>query len=288
MKREAKRLLANALDFLVLSIEHFNRPSNTGRTTAVLVFLDHSLEMLLKAAIVERGGDIDNKDHPGQKIGFDTCVGRGLSDGEIQFLSDDQAKLLRMINGERDAAQHYLNGITEQLLYLQAQSGVSVFREILRKVFKLELSSLLPARALPISTLPPVDLHMIFDREIESIKQMLTPGSRKRVDVEAHLRSLIIIDKALLGGNVQQPNRRETNIRRKGLSGGLDWREVFPNVASLSVEAGEGGHVINLVTRKKGEGLPIKIAEEASSEAQDAAVMLQTINEFDRYSMNSL
>ena len=47
MKREAKLLLGKAIDSLVLSMEHFNRPCDRGRTTAVLIFLDHAFEMTL-------------------------------------------------------------------------------------------------------------------------------------------------------------------------------------------------------------------------------------------------
>ena len=58
MKRETKYLLAKATDSLVISIEHFNRPWDRGRVDAVLIFLDHAFEMLLKAAILHRGGNL--------------------------------------------------------------------------------------------------------------------------------------------------------------------------------------------------------------------------------------
>ena len=70
MKREAKLLLQKATDSLLLGIEQFNKPFDTGRVEAVLILLDHSLEMQLKAAIVERGGRIKEKGEP-QTIGFD-------------------------------------------------------------------------------------------------------------------------------------------------------------------------------------------------------------------------
>ena len=37
MKREAKHLLTKAIDLLVLSVEHYNRPSDRGRVHAVLI-----------------------------------------------------------------------------------------------------------------------------------------------------------------------------------------------------------------------------------------------------------
>lgn len=51
MKKETRLLKNKSLNSLTLSIEHFNRPWDQGRTDAVLMFMDHSFEMFLKAAI---------------------------------------------------------------------------------------------------------------------------------------------------------------------------------------------------------------------------------------------
>jgi hypothetical protein len=48
MRKEVKILRSKAIESLVLSIELFNRPSETGRAHGVLIFLDHAFEMLLK------------------------------------------------------------------------------------------------------------------------------------------------------------------------------------------------------------------------------------------------
>ncbi len=58
MRKQAKILLARSLDSLVLSIEHFNRPWDRGRTEAVLILLDRSFELLLKSIILHKGGKI--------------------------------------------------------------------------------------------------------------------------------------------------------------------------------------------------------------------------------------
>jgi hypothetical protein len=161
MKREARLLLGKAEDSLVLSVEHFNRADERGRATTVLVLLDHAFEMLLKAAILHRGGKIREK-RARETIGFDACVRRALSDGDIKFLTSEQALTLQSINGLRDAAQHHLIDISEGQLYIHAQSGVTLFGDILKKVFALELSDRLPARVLPVSTIAPADLQTLF------------------------------------------------------------------------------------------------------------------------------
>jgi hypothetical protein len=54
MKKEAKHLYQKAIDSLTLSIELFNRPNDCGRVHGVLIFIDHSFEMLLKAGILHK------------------------------------------------------------------------------------------------------------------------------------------------------------------------------------------------------------------------------------------
>ena len=141
MKKEVRQLRAKAINALVLSIDHFNRPWDRGRTEAVLILLDHSFEMLLKAAIRHRQGKI-RRPREKQTIGFDACVRKGLTDGALKFLSDEQALTLQTINGQRDAAQHYLLDMSEPclsgyhphtlyvvcLLGLQARAGAGALR----------------------------------------------------------------------------------------------------------------------------------------------------------------
>ena len=104
MKKEVKILRRKAVDSLILSIEHFNRPSDTGRVHSVLIFLDHAFEMLFKAIIVHRGGRI-REARSEQTIGFNACVRKGISDAKVKFLNEKQALTVQTINSLRDAAQ---------------------------------------------------------------------------------------------------------------------------------------------------------------------------------------
>jgi len=97
MKKDVKIHRTKAIESLVLSIEHFNRPSNTGRVHAVLMLLDHSFEMLFKAIILHRGGRIRER-RSEQTIGFDACVRKGLSDAQVKFLNGNQALTVQIIN----------------------------------------------------------------------------------------------------------------------------------------------------------------------------------------------
>ena len=232
MRREAKLLLDKAIDSLLLGIELFNRPQDRGRITAVLIQTDHGFEMFLKSAILHRGGQIRDKGAK-ETIGFNTCVGRGLSDGRIKFLSEEQALTLQAINGLRDAAQHHLLDISENQLYIYLQSAVTLFKDLIRDVFQKELANEFPSRVLPISTTPPTDLATIFDFEVNEILKLLRPNRRRRIEAEARLRPLVLLDLLVRGEN-EQPS----DLELKHISEELfkkSWPEVFPGVAIIDV-----------------------------------------------------
>lgn len=282
MKREARLLLEKACDSLLLSIELFNRPNDRGRVSATLIQLDHAFEMLLKAAILHRGGRIREK-RAKETIGFDACVRRGLSDGSIRFLTEEQALTLQTINGLRDAAQHHLLDVAEGQLYLHEQSGVTLFRDLLRSVFGQDLTGRLPTRVLPVSTSPPTDLATLFDSEVKEIQKLLRPGQRRRIEVEARLRPLAILDAAIKGEKGQPSS---TDLLRMGqdLRGGRKWTELFTGVAAVEISKDALGPALSLRLSKK-EGIPMQLVPEGTPDA--AVVAISRVNELDVYSLGA-
>ena len=282
MKKEVRQLREKAINALVLSIEHFNRPWDRGRTEGVLILLDHSFEMLLKAAIRQRQGKI-RKAREKQTIGFDACVRKGLTDASLKFLTDEQALTLQAINGQRDAAQHYLVDMSEHQLYFYAQAGVTLFRDIHDDVFDEKLMLELPERVLPISTTAPKDLLALFEKEIEEIKGLLAPGTRKKMDAVAKARSLAVLESAV-NGNYEQPSDRELEKVCKRLSDGQAWSAVFPGVASINITAEGDGPTLSLRLTKN-EGTPVHLLKEG--EGAGAVVAVRRVNELDFYSLSA-
>jgi hypothetical protein len=271
MKHETRTLLNKAVNSLLLSVEHFNRPVDRGRCEAVLIFMDHAFEMLLKAAILQKGGKIIE---PGAKqtIGFDTCVGQALSAQNIMFLTAEQAISLRVINSLRDAAQHHILEITEQQLYIHAQTGFTLFRDILRTVFNQELNAYLPDRVLPISTTVPINLVALFESELAEIEKMLSPGRRKRMEALARLLPLTILDTTINGSSLQ-PSTAELRTKINMLQKGLSWEEIFPGVASIQLAAEVVGPSLNLrITKDKNQGIPVTLVPENTPGAVIVAV----------------
>lgn len=280
MKREAKILFQKGIDSLTLAVEIFNRPYDCGRTAATLILIDHSFEMLLKAAILHRGGKIRER-RAKQTIGFDACVRRGLSDGSIRFLSEDQALLLQAINGLRDAAQHHILEISEAQLYMHAQAGLTLFRDLLISVFEMELAINLPQRILPLATQAPCDLETLFDTEVEEIKKLIQPGRRRQTEASARLRPLAILD-STIRGEKGQPGRGDIAKIKRGITQGKPWQEIFPGVASVQIVTKGTGPMLELRLTKK-EGMPVQIVPEGTPGASVVAV--RRVNELGYYNL---
>lgn len=269
MKKITKILLNKSLESLILSIDHFNRPWDKGRIPAVLILLDHSFEMFLKAGIIHQGGDIQET-HSKNTIGFDACVRKALSNAEIKFLTKEQALILQAINGLRDAAQHYFLDISEQLLYTHAQAGLTLFRDLYKKVFQRNLREELPVRVLPISTKPPADFANLFDNEIKSVQSLLIPGKRRHIEAKGKLRTLAVLNNALLGKNLQPEEKEIDSIVRK-LKENKEWVDLFPGVASINITAKGYGPSLDLRLTKK-KGVPIQLVPEGTPGATTVAV----------------
>ena len=282
MKREAKLLLEKACNSLVLSIELFNRPHDRGRISGTLIQLDHGFEMLMKAAILHRGGRIRERGAK-ETIGFDTCVRRSLSDGKIKYLTEAQALVLQTINGLRDAAQHHLLDISEGQLYVHGQSGVTLFRDLLKSVFDQGLVSHLPTRVLPISTSAPTNLAALFDSEVAEIKKLLRPGRRRRIEAMARLRPLAILDGAIRGEK-SQPSDRDLERLGKNLLMETGWDDVFQGAAAVEITADKVGPSLSLRFSKK-EGIPIQLVAEGTPGA--SVVGVKRVDELGFYSLGA-
>lgn len=269
MKGEARLLLEKATDSLLLGIEKFNCPFERGRITSVLISLDHAFEMLLKASILQRGGRI-RKRGASETLGFDACVRVGLSDAKVKLLNEEQALTLQMLNGLRDAAQHHLIAIEEAQLYIHAQSAVTLFRDLLKSVFRRDLVDYLPRRILPLSTQTPVDLSALFESETSEIRKLLNRGRKARVEIDARLRPLAIVE-ATIRGQKTQPSKNELHKLEKLLKRKRNWRDLFPGVSQIEISPSGSGATLSLRLTKK-TGIPVVIVPEGTPGASVVAV----------------
>lgn len=278
MKREVRLLKGRAVGSLLLAIELFNRPSDRGRHEAVLIHADHALELLLKAIIVHKGGRI-RRAKEANTLTFGDCVNKCVSERQVQCLSENDAVALRALNGWRDAAQHYYLELPESQLYMAAQGAVTLFGDLLQKVFDESLRAHLPDRVMPVSTRPPTDLHLMLDESFAEIAALIGPGARRLSEAKARLRPIAILEAASRGDD-RGPSEAELRRSIRRLRTREDWRVVFPGVASLRLDTSGTGLTYSLRLTKN-EGLPVRrVAEE-----EGVPLAERRVNELDFYSL---
>jgi hypothetical protein len=280
VRKEAKTLYGKAADSLVLAVDHFNRVWDRGRTEVVLIMLDRAFELLLKSIIVHLSGKIRAKDS-NRTIGFDVCLRKCLSEHPFRCFTEDEAVTLQNLNSLRNAAQHYLTELSEDMLYIYAQSAVTLFDKLSTHILGLRLKDAMPNRVLPVSPKPPRDFGLILEAEFGAITKMVAPGSRKGLDAKARIRSLAILQSSL-DGRKSQPSDRELNGIVRRIRGGDGWRAIFPGVATLRIDPDAAGPGLALrITKNQGEA--IRLVPEGSPDATVVAV--KRVNELDFYSM---
>jgi len=242
------------VDSLVLAVDHFNRVWDRGRTEAVLIMLDRAFELLLKAMIVHRGGKIRAPDSS-LTIGFDPCLRKCISEEPLRCLTEDEAVTIQNLNSLRDAAQHYFTELSEDLLYIYSQSAVTLFDKLVSDVMYIKLKDTMPNRVLPVSPKPPRDFGLILDAQFGEIAQMVAPGSRKRLDAKARIRSIAILQSSL-DGRKSQPSDRELDGIVRRIRDGAGWRAIFPGVATLRIDPNATGPGLALrITKNQGEAI---------------------------------
>lgn len=266
---------------MVLAVDCFNRVWDRGRAEAVLILLDRSFELLLKAIIIHKGGKIREKPKDGTTIGFDLCLRKCLSDERIKCLNEDEVVSLQAINSLRDAAQHYIVELSEEHLYVYAQTAVSLFGKLSSEHLGVALSRDVPQRVLPVCARPPRDLSILFDDEFSVIKEMVSPGSRKRLDAKAKLRSLAILE-ASLDGKKTQPGDRDLDKIVEKVIDGHDWRDVFPGVAKLQIDPdAEGPGLAIRITKKEGDAVHLVDPNDPNA----TVLAVKRVNELDFYNL---
>lgn len=277
-KRDVAELKTRAINSLVLAIELFNRPHDQCRTEAVLILLHHSFEMLLKAIIQQRVGSIYA---PGAKFthGFDKCLEITLS--QLRVITADERAALSILDAHRDTAVHFYLEISEDLLYVQAQASVTLFDDLLFRVFKERLAEILSTRILPISSRPPKDLALLIDHELSQIDELLKAGSRKGSQAAARLRPILALATASRedAERVAETELRKAIVKRRR---GEEWNVIFPEIAQLRLDT-QGDGIPFYLRIKKDAPLAVRVAKDG--EPVVGTLIKQEVNIWDKFNL---
>jgi hypothetical protein len=273
MRREARVLKFKAIRSLRRSAEAFNSFDDEGRVTAVLLHLQHSFEMLLKAALVERHLPVFDEAQ-GKAIGFNRCVNLGA---ESLGITEDEAGLLRAVDALRDQEQHWFAEISEGLFYAHVRAAVTLFDDLLIRAMGDRLTNHLPLRILPLSAEPPRDIQILLDEEYSQISQRLQAGRRRSADARARIRCLLSLE-AHAAGDVVVSSKDVQRVERP-IRAGRPRDEVFPRLRGLVTEVdGEGLRVRVHIAKAGGPGVRYIPADDPSAAAAVREVDLQKKN----------
>jgi hypothetical protein len=259
LKQETRVLRRKAVESLKATAAAFNSPHDEGRVTQVLLCLQHSFEMLLKAALVHESISVFDR-KSGRSIGFEACVRQASNSPHIK-LGEADAGTLRAIDAMRDDEQHWFNEVSEQLLYLHARAGLTLFDDLLARVFDERLADHLPQRVLPLSVDPPRDLSVLVDEEYSQIAALLKPGRRARCEAQARIRTLLAME-AHVEPDVRV-STRDVNRVARGIKEGRPCIEVFPRLGDIATQLDGEGVTLKVHFAKKA-GAPVRYVSDES------------------------
>lgn len=265
LRNETRFLRNKALSSVRSAMTAFNSLDEDGRATRVLLHLQHAFEMLLKAALVQDKQEVFDKT-TGRSIGFDKCV--NLGQPKPIGLTTEEQGTLRTIDAMRDEEQHWYTVVDEGLLYLYTRAGVTLFDDLLYRVFSERLADYMPLRVLPVGTEPPQDFQTLVDREYSNIADLLKPGRRARAEADARVRTLLAMEAQV------DPDAEvsDADVRRvvRGIQAGKSRAAVFPRLSGVATSFQGTGLSVEVRFVKK-EGVAVRLVKDDQQE--DAAAI---------------
>lgn len=285
LRPDVDRLLSQSVDSLTLGVDQFNRTAERGRQASVVMFLDHACELLLKAALLQRGCDIRDGD-TGYTFSSETCLNKATDDAAVKFLAEDERTTMRVLNALRDQAQHYLVDVSEPVLYTVAQSTLTLFGDLLVRLFAVPLGDRLPRRVLPLSTDPPRDIQVVMDEEFSQLKKLLRKRSQAVQAAEPKLRCLMAIDRAVKGEDIQVP-AADLDAAQNAVRDSSDWGGLFTGIAQLSFR-GDGTGIGLALTITKHDGILVRVAGDGESAEGTIAIRKVEDTSFYCYGLTEL
>ena len=262
LKQDARALKKKALSSMRSAMTAFNSPHDDGRVTDVLLRLQHVFEMLLKASLVQGGRSVFDR-KTGRSIGFEAAL-RQCQQLTGLKITDEEAGTLRAIDAMRDQEQHWLTEVDEGLLYLHSRASVTLFDDVLHKVFRERLADHLPLRVLPISVEPPQDFVTLVDREYANIIELLKPGRRARTTARAKLRALLAMESHV--DPDAQVSITDVNRVEKGVKAGKTRGQVFPRLGEVGAAITGQGLDVQVRFVKQG-GMPVRLVTDPTVDA---------------------
>ncbi|WP_206530252.1 hypothetical protein [Nordella sp. HKS 07] len=205
----------------------------------------------MKAVLVQHRVKVFDK-ASGMSIGFDRCLHLCRQD---HGLTESEAGTMRAIDALRDAEQHWIVIVEEDLLYMHSRAVITAFDSYLKRALDFDLNSRIPQRVLPVSTMPSGDFEYLVDREFQLVSKLLKPGNRKRDEARARIRSLLAME-ALVAEEVKISEKDISRIER-AIKNRIELGKVFPRLNTIDSAISGGGPTLTVHFSKK-QGAPVR------------------------------
>jgi hypothetical protein len=259
LKQESRVLQQKALASLIFTIEAFNSPHEGGRATRVLLHLQHSFEMLLKAALVQTGDKRVHDPETGRSIGFERCL-RLAAENDIIKLADADAGTLRAIDAMRDDEQHWFNIVSEQLLYLHARAGITLFDELLQRVFANTWPTTCQGESCHSRWIHRVNSQSCWMRNTHRSPRSCNPGAERDTKPERGCARCSLWRRT--SSRTRVSDKDVTRVER-GIRDGDTREQVFPRLEEIAT-AIDGEGVNTIVHFTKQQGAPVRYVADES------------------------
>jgi hypothetical protein len=141
---------------------------------------------------------------------------------------------------------------------------VTLFDDILQRVFGERLNTVFPECVLPVSADPPQDLALLLDDEYTQIRELLRPGRRASHEARARIRTLLAME-----AHVEPETRvsdKDVDRVEKGIRNGDPRDKVFPRLSDMATAVDREGLTITVHFTKK-DGAPVRYAPDDSTPA---------------------
>jgi hypothetical protein len=219
--------------------------------------------MLLKAILEARKKPVFDK-WSQKSISLDRAIRLCQQEPGVN-LSEDEAGTIRVLDALRDAEQHWHLVVDEGLHFLNVRAGITLFDDLLRRVFGERLADHLPTRVLPISAEPPQTLDLLVDREYRRIAALLEPGRRASAEARARIRALLASE-ALRDSAAAEVSEADVRRVARGVREGKSREQVFPKLCGISCILAGAGLTVEVRMVKKG-GLPVTYTSDPNADA---------------------
>ncbi len=196
-------------------------------------------------------------------IGMEATVKRCQQHAGIK-LTDEEAGTIRVLDNLRDGEQHWHQVVEEAMLYLHARAVVTLFDDLLNRVWGLRLADHVPVRVLPISAEPPQGLDLLVDQEYGRIAQLLKPGRRATAEARGRIRTLLATE-ALSDPDAVEISESDVNRVVRGVREGKGREQVFPKLTGITSTTTGGGLILEVRFVKK-DGLPVTFTTDSNAE----------------------